>query len=137
MANIFSRRVIAYVADFFVVSAIMWIVSYLMYLIINPYETYKVYSYFIYVVPFLVFFYFVILEKFKGSTVGKALMYIQVRSKNGAKISWAQAIVRNLTKLFWIPILFDLVLGFIFTREDRLFNSITKTIVVDERKYNL
>lgn len=108
-----------------------------MYLIINPYETYKVYSYFIYVVPFLVFFYFVILEKFKGSTVGKALMYIQVRSKNGAKISWAQAIVRNLTKLFWIPILFDLVLGFIFTREDRLFNSITKTIVVDERKYNL
>lgn len=137
MANIFSRRVIAYIADFFVVSAIMWIVSYLMYLIINPYETYKVYSYFIYVVPFLVFFYFVILEKFKGSTVGKALMYIQVRSKNGAKISWAQAIVRNLTKLFWIPILFDLVLGFIFTREDRLFNSITKTIVVDERKYNL
>ena len=137
MANIFSRRVIAYVADFFVVSAIMWIVSYLMYLIINPYETYKVYSYFIYVVPFLVFFYFVILKKFKGSTVGKALMYIQVRSKNGAKISWAQAIVRNLTKLFWIPILFDLVLGFIFTREDRLFNSITKTIVVDERKYNL
>ena len=104
MANIFSRRVIAYVADFFVVSAIMWIVSYLMYLIINPYETYKVYSYFIYVVPFLVFFYFVILEKFKGSTVGKALMYIQVRSKNGAKISWAQAIVRNLTKLFWIQI---------------------------------
>lgn len=137
MANIFSRRVIAYIADFFVVSAIMWIVSYLIYLVINPYETYKVYSYFPYVVPVLIFIYFVFLEKIKGSTVGKALMYIQVRSKNGAEISWTQAIVRNLTKLFWVPILFDLILGFIFTRDDRLFNSLTKTIVVDERKYNL
>ncbi|MCI6994513.1 RDD family protein [uncultured Methanobrevibacter sp.] len=129
MVSIFSRRVIAYIIDFFVVSAFMWIVSYLISLVMGPNN--PVYHYFIYVVPILIMIYFVLCEKIEGATVGKSLLYLQVRSQNGAYMSWAQAIVRNLTKIYWIPIIFDWGIGKLM-KTDRLFNSITKTAVFDE-----
>ena len=131
MASVFSRRVVAYIIDFFVVSAFMWIVSYLLFFLVNPYNSYMVYQYFPYVTPILILVYFILCEKFNGATVGKSLMYLQVRSKNGAFISWPQAIVRNLTKIYWIPIIFDWAIGIIL-KTDRILNNITKTIVVDE-----
>lgn len=90
-----------------------------------------VYHYFVYVVPILILVYFVLCEKLAGATVGKSLLYLQVRSQNGAYMSWPQAIVRNLTKIYWIPIIFDWGIGKIM-KTDRLFNHITKTVVFDE-----
>lgn len=131
MVSLFARRVIAYVLDFFVVSAFMWIVSYLCFIILKPTNVYGVYQYFPYVVPILIMLYFVYCEKVHGASVGKALMYLQVRSRNGAYINWAQAIVRNLSKVFWVPILFDWAIGK-FLGGDRILAVITKTVVVDE-----
>lgn len=131
MASVFTRRVVAYILDFFVVSAIMWIISYLLFLIMGSNNIYQVYQYLPYVVPVLILLYFVLCEKFFGATVGKALMYLQVRSYNGAKISWPQAIVRNLTKIYWVPIIFDWLIGKLL-KSDRLFNNITKTVVIDD-----
>ena len=131
----FRRRVIAYIADFFVVSAFMWIVSYLLFIFMNPYSVYTVYNYFPFVVPVLIFVYFVYLEKKKGATVGKALMYLQVVSYNGYQITWVQSIVRNLTKLYWFPIIFDLAIGIVLKRNDRILSAFTKTVVIDELNY--
>ncbi len=131
MATIFTRRVIAYILDFFVVSAFMWILSYLAYLIVNPYETYTIYQFFPYILPVIIMLYFVMCEKVKGATVGKALLYLQVRSRNGAYISWAQAIVRNLTKIYWVPIIFDWAIGKLL-KKDRIFSDFTRTVVIDE-----
>ena len=131
MATIFTRRVIAYVIDFFVVSAFMWIVSYLIYFILNPSHVHSVYQYFPIVVPILIMVYFVGCEVIKAATVGKALMYLQVKSRNGANITVAQAFVRNLSKIFWIPILFDWILGK-FLGRDRILSEITRTVVVNE-----
>ncbi|WP_295608950.1 RDD family protein [uncultured Methanobrevibacter sp.] len=130
MASVFSRRIIAYVIDFFVVSAVMWIISYLLSLIIGPIDIMGVYGILPYFVPILGFVYFVFLEKTRGATIGKALMYLEVRSRNGAYINWAQSIVRNLTKIYWIPIIFDWAIGR-FMNSDRLFANITKTVVVN------
>lgn len=131
MATVFTRRVIAYIIDFFVMSALMWIVSFLLFSAIGHEGFYSVYQTLIYVVPVLIFLYFVLCEKFMGATVGKALMYLQVRSKNGAKISWPQALVRNLTKIYWVPIIFDWLIGKLL-KTDRILNNITRTIVIDE-----
>ena len=130
MASVFSRRIIAYVIDFFVVSAIMWIISYLSSLIVGPVDIMGVYGILPYFVPILGFVYFVFLEKTIGATIGKALMYLEVRSRNGAYINWAQSIVRNLTKIYWIPVIFDWAIGR-FMNSDRLFANITKTVVVN------
>lgn len=131
MASVFSRRIGAYVIDFFVVSAFMWFISYIISIILSPYNTYTVYPYLPYVVPIIIMVYFILTEKLAGASIGKSLMYLQVRSKNGAKISWIQAIVRNLTKIYWFPIIFDWAIGKVL-RSDRLFNNMTRTVVVDE-----
>ena len=130
MATVFSRRIIAYVIDFFVVSAFMWIISYFASLIVNPIDVISVYGIFVYLTPILGLAYFVVLEKIKGATIGKALMYLEVKSRNGSNINWAQAIVRNLTKIYWIPMIFDWLIGR-FMNTDRLFANITKTVVVN------
>ncbi|MBE6504308.1 MAG: RDD family protein [Methanobrevibacter millerae] len=131
MASLFTRRVLAYVIDFFVVSAFMWIVSYLLSVFINPYGSFQIYTYFPYVVPVLILVYFIVLEKSKGATIGKSLMYLRVISRNGHRISWIQAVVRNLTKIFWFPIIFDWAIGKLLSN-DRIFGVFTKTIVVNE-----
>lgn len=130
MATVFTRRIIAYVLDFFVVSAVMWIIAYLLSLIFSPMEINSVYSVFPYLAPVLGFIYFVTLEKAKGATIGKSLMYIEVRSRNGSNINWPQAIVRNITKIYWVPIIFDWIIGRIM-KTDRLFGNLTKTVVVN------
>ncbi|AMD17778.1 RDD family protein [Methanobrevibacter sp. YE315] len=130
MVSIFTRRVIAYVMDFFVVSAVMWIISFLLNFALSSYA-FTIFQVFTYVVPILIFVYFVMCEKIYGATVGKSIMYLQVRSRNGAWISWPQAIVRNITKIYWFPIIFDWAIGKILNT-DRLLNTITKTVVIDE-----
>lgn len=133
MASVFTRRVGAYIIDFFVVSAFMWIVSYLLSLVVNPVDSYEIYHFFPYVVPVLIMVYFVLCEKLEGASVGKSLMYLKVVSNNGNYISWPQAIVRNLTKIYWIPIVFDWAVGKML-KTDRFLNTISKTTVIDELK---
>lgn len=129
MTSVFTKRVIAYVIDFIVVSAVMWILSYFLFGIVGSKNSYSVYQYLPFAIPVLIMIYFVLCEKLAGASVGKAIMGIEVRSKNGAKISWLQAIVRNLTKIYWVPIIFDWLIGK-FLRGDRLFNNITRTVVI-------
>jgi uncharacterized RDD family membrane protein YckC len=134
MASMFTRRIVAYILDFFVVSAFMWIVSDLLSIFFNPYNMYTVYSYFPYVVPVLIIVYCSVLEKIKGATVGKALMFLRVVSRNGYPISWSQAIFRNLSKIFWVPIIFDWAIGRLLNYNDRVLGIFTKTVVANEIK---
>lgn len=130
MASVFSRRIVAYIIDFFVVSAVMWILSYFLSLIFRPIDVGSVYAYLPYLAPIFGFVYFVVCEKAKGASIGKALMFLEVRSKNGSYINWPQAIVRNLTKIYWVPIIFDWLIGRIMNT-DRLFGNVTRTVVVN------
>ena len=132
MASMFTRRVVAYLLDFFVVSSFMWIVSDLLAIFFNPYGMYEVYVYFPFVVPFLVIIYCSALEKIKGATVGKALMFLRVVSRNGSQISWTQAVLRNLTKIYWFPIIFDWAIGKLLKHNDRILGVFTKTVVANE-----
>ncbi|MDO5848704.1 MAG: RDD family protein [Methanobrevibacter sp.] len=133
--SVFSKRVVAYIADFFVVSAIMWIFSYVLSLFMDPFELFEVYSYFPFVVPIIIMVYFTLLEKIKGATVGKALMYLEVRDIRDYRITWGQAFARNLTKIYWIPIIFDWAIGKILKKDDRILDSITRTTVIEIPKY--
>ena len=47
----FKKRAYAYIVDFFVVSALMWIISYVLYLFANFYNVFAIYHYFIFVLP--------------------------------------------------------------------------------------
>ena len=139
MKEIFLKRTIAYILDFFVVSAFMWIVSYFAYFFINYFNMFQIYHYFVFVLPILIILYFTILEKNLGATIGKRLMFLEVKSavpRRGRlgkdySISYSQALIRSLSKIYWFPIIFDVILGKI-TGKTRLLDGITRTTVVEE-----
>ena len=131
MTTVFTKRVVAYVLDFFVLSALMWIVSFFLFSAIGAKNIYQVYQFLPFVVAALILVYFVLTEKLFAASIGKAIMHLQVKSKNGANISWIQAIIRNLTKIYWVPIIFDWLIGKLL-RTDRLLNNITRTVVVND-----
>ena len=138
--NLFTKRVIAYILDFFVVSAFMWIFSYFAYFFINYLNMFQIYHYFIFILPILILVYFTFLEKNLGATVGKRLMFIEVkstvakRSRGGRhyRLNYAQAFIRSLSKIYWFPIIIDVILGKI-TGKTRLLDGFSKTTVVEER----
>lgn len=132
MATIFTRRIIAYILDFFVVSSFMWIVSYLCSMFLNYNNMFAIYQYFPYVVPVIGIIYFVFCDKVKGASVGKALMYLRVVTVNGFSLSWSQAFIRSLTKIYWFPIIFDWAIGRVLGKNDRILNIFSKTRVVND-----
>lgn len=133
MVSIFTKRILAYLADYFVVTAILWILAQILAIIVIPLSFFSVYSYFIFLLPAFIIFYFVLLEKKKGTTIGKNILYLKVVSEDGKNISYKQAIIRNISKLYWIPIIFDVILGrFVGKTNERLLGQWSKTIVVEE-----
>ena len=137
--DLFLKRTIAYILDFFVVSAFMWIISYFAYFFINYFNMFQIYHYFVFILPVIILLYFTILEKNLGATIGKRLMFIEVqatvprRGKLGRdySLTYSQALIRSLSKIYWFPIIIDVILGKI-TGKTRLLDGITRTTVVEE-----
>ena len=100
---------------------------------------FQIYHYFVFILPFLILLYFTILEKNIGATVGKRLMFIEVKSavpRRGRlgrdySITYSQALIRSLSKIYWFPIIIDVILGRI-TGKTRLLDGITRTTVIEE-----
>ena len=137
--SLFLKRTIAYILDFFVVSAFMWIISYFAYFAINYFNMFQIYHYFVLILPILILLYFTILEKNLGATVGKRLMFIEVKASvprrgrlgRDYSLTFSQALIRSLSKIYWFPIIIDVILGKI-TGKTRLLDGISRTTVVEE-----
>ena len=137
--DLFLKRTIAYILDFFVVSAFMWIISYFAYFFINYFNMFQIYHYFVFILPVIILLYFTILEKNLGATIGKRLMFIEVKAtvpRRGRlgrdySLTYSQALIRSLSKIYWFPIIIDVILGKI-TGKTRLLDGITRTTVVEE-----
>ncbi|MEA4957210.1 hypothetical protein SDC9_23965 [bioreactor metagenome] len=137
MVNLFKKRALAYIADYFVVSAVMWIIAELLYFIIFPFSAFFVYEYLIILTPIVGLGYFVLLEKNLGTTVGKHLLFLKVISTDSYnynnKISYKQSIIRNLSKIYWIPIIFDILIGrFVGSSNERILGRLSNSEVVSE-----
>ena len=73
---------------------------------------------------------FVIMEAYKGQTIGKYIMKIRVIKMNGDKISILESAIRNIGKVFLLPL--DFLIGVLFFRKDgniKFFDYYTKTTV--------
>ena len=137
MASLFKKRVLAYIADYFVVTAVMWIIAQLLAIVAFPYATLFIYDYFIILLPFVGLIYFVVLEAKLGTTVGKHLLFLKVASVKEktfySDISFIQSLIRNLSKIYWFPIIIDLIIGRLFgSSNERILGRLSKTEVVKE-----
>ena len=136
MVSTFTKRTLAYLADYFVISASLWILAQILAIIVIPFSIFFVYNFFIFLLPVLIFFYFVYSEKKKGRTIGKDILDLKVVTEDGGNITYRKAIMRNLSKLFWIPIIFDVIIGrFVGESNERILGQWSKTKVIEVGDY--
>ena len=93
------------------------------------------------VIPVVAFLlsYFVIMEKSYSTTLGKRLLGLTVVDESGIRITWAQSLIRNFTK---VPVLttflpFDFLLGIISEktqgRKQRVLDFVAGTNVIQRQ----
>jgi len=80
------------------------------------------------------FLYWMLMEGAYGQSLGKMFMRLKVTRLDGTPIHIGQAALESVGKVFLLP--FDLLLGWIFSgrRRQRIFNYISGTIVIEERR---
>ncbi len=62
-------------------------------------------------VGLLMILYFPISETYWGATFGKSVMGLKVTAMKGGKPTLSQALVRNISKIYWILLLLDVIVG--------------------------
>ncbi|WP_225370007.1 RDD family protein [Methanobrevibacter arboriphilus] len=92
--------------------------------------------------PIIGLAYFILLEKKLGTTVGKHLLFLKVLSTDSYnynnKISYKQSVIRNLSKIYWIPIIFDILIGrFTGSSNERILGRLSHSeVVLEDMQYS-
>lgn len=55
--------------------------------------------------------YFTLLETYYGSTFGKRIMNLKITTIDGKRPSLYSALIRNVSKIYWILVLLDTIIG--------------------------
>ncbi len=63
--------------------------------------------------------YAAILDVSWGATVGKRVLGLQVQMVNGSKIDFGKAFIRNISKIYWLFLLLDWIIGIATPGPDR------------------
>jgi uncharacterized RDD family membrane protein YckC len=61
--------------------------------------------------------YFTVFENWAGTTLGKRAMGLHVQSKSGGNPNLVQAFTRNLSKIYWLLLFLDIIIGLATTKE--------------------
>ena len=55
--------------------------------------------------------YFAVMESSSGASIGKKIFHLKVVSKSGANPNFGEALVRNISKIYWLLLLLDVIVG--------------------------
>jgi uncharacterized RDD family membrane protein YckC len=125
-----KKRILALVIDFIVISALMWILMVIIYPLIILTGSFAIYNYGIPILAILILLYFALLEGYQGSTLGKSILGIQVKSLNG-ELTYKQTFIRSLSKILWLPLIIDFFGALLTsTKSLRLLDKYARTEVV-------
>ena len=75
--------------------------------------------------------YFTIFEAKTNKTLGKQITHLYVSDDEGY-MTYGKAFIRNLTKIFWIPLIFDVIIGKVLNYPSRLFDKLAGTDVYSD-----
>jgi uncharacterized RDD family membrane protein YckC len=67
-----------------------------------------------------------------GMTIGKKLLGLQVQTANGGKVPFDKSFIRNISKIYWLLLLLDWLLGILTpgNKRQKYFDRIAGTMVV-------
>jgi uncharacterized RDD family membrane protein YckC len=59
----------------------------------------------------IVFLYFIVAEVTRGATIGKQVFHLKVVGPNGGNPNVVESLVRNISKIYWLLLLLDVIVG--------------------------
>ena len=63
--------------------------------------------------------YFAVLESTRGASIGKGIFHLKVVSKAGSNPTLGEALVRNISKIYWLLLLLDVIVGLAISKDYR------------------
>lgn len=129
-------RLIAYIIDSIIIAipvAIIWFIALAATIFASPFLV--IYGAWL-VLPLLFgiiqMLYFIFLDVYWGATIGKRLMGLQVQMINGGRISLGKSFIRNVSKIYWLFLFLDWLIGVVTTGDKRqkYTDRIASTIVI-------
>ena len=130
MENSWGRRFVALIVDIIILTLFMYIITAVIFLLFAGVGIFSVLNYWIFMAAIIIIVYFTFMEGKTNSTLGKNLLKLQVMTFNG-NMSYKKAFIRSLSKILYIPLIVDVLLGFIFgDSNDRILNKVSGTYVV-------
>jgi uncharacterized RDD family membrane protein YckC len=70
------------------------------------------------IIGILMVLYFLVLDVAWGGTLGKRVLGLRVQTVNGGRINYGQSFIRNISKIYWLLLLLDWIVG-IATQGDK------------------
>ncbi len=130
MENFWGRRLAALMVDIIILTLFMWILSSIIFLLFAGLGIFSVLSYWIFIGAVIIIVYFTYMEGKTSSTLGKRLFKLKVKVING-NINYKKALVRNLSKILWFPLILDVLIGFLLgDSNDRFLDKVSGTYVM-------
>ena len=103
----------------------MYVVSAIVFLLFAQLGIFSALNYWIIIAAIIIIVYFTFMEGISDSTLGKRLFKLKVKAFNG-DVGYKKAFIRSLSKIYYFPLILDIILGFIFgDSNDRILDKIS------------
>ncbi len=130
MGNFWGRRLIALIVDIIILTLFMWILSGIVFVITAGIGVFSTLNYWIFIGAIIILAYFTYFEGKTGKTLGKRMFNLKVVAEDG-NLTYKKSLIRSLSKILYLPLILDLILGFIFVKSnDRFLDRVSGTQVV-------
>ncbi len=85
------------------------------------------------VVGVILFFYFTFADAYMGATVGKSVFSLKVVGPQGKNPTLGESAIRNISKLFWLLLLLDVIVGLALSKKytQKYSDQFAKTEVIE------
>jgi uncharacterized RDD family membrane protein YckC len=126
-----ARRLVAGTLDFIIILFPLVFVDAMFSIVLGPIGRYYSSVFLAGVVWFL---YSTLLEGAASTTLGKKLVGLSVERTDGKGVTFAEAAVRNLSRIFGLFLILDLLIGFVTegNHRQKLMDRVSGTVVVLE-----
>ncbi len=131
MQGLWGKRLVALIIDMAILTLLLWVIIAVIYPLIALANIFSILSFWIILAAVLIIGYFTYFEGKYGASLGKDVMRLRVKALQG-NMGYRKAFIRNLSKILWVPLIVDVIVGFAFgSPRDRYLNRLAKTEVFE------
>lgn len=130
MPGLWKKRFIALIVDFLIITLLLWVIVAVIYPVIALLNLFALFYIWVPIAAILIVAYFTYFEGKYCTTPGKNIRKLKIHPKEG-KMTYKTALIRNLSKILWLPLILDVIVGFAMGKpRERYLDRLAKTEVI-------